>query len=122
MAIGGIRYKEEKGMIKCYDERGEELESTIEEICSCGEILILETDEDYKKLMSMAEESEHEYKFFLSKIYSCGRYKFFEDYDRFLKEFSYEDACDILKLCKDKEIVCYVEDGKYYVGVFDRWE
>lgn len=64
MAIGGIRYKEEKGMIKCYDARGEELESTIDEICSHGEVLILETDEDYKKLKSMAEESGHDYKFF----------------------------------------------------------
>lgn len=94
-------------MIKCYDERGEELESTIEEICSCGEILILETDEDYKKLKSMVEEDGRDYKSFLSKICFCGYY-------------SYEDACDILKLCKDKKIVCYTEDDKYYVGVFDR--
>lgn len=120
MVIGGIMYKEVRGVIKCYDVNGVELESTIDEICSRGEILILETDEDYKKLKSMVEESEYDYKFFLNKIYSCGRYKFFEDYDRFLREFSYRDACDILRLCSDKMIVCYVENDKYYVGVFDK--
>lgn len=121
MAIGGIRYKEEKGMIKCYNARGEKLEGTIDEILGHGAMLILETDEDYKKLKSMIKKSHKDfYKSVCDKIYSCGRYKYFWNYDKFLKEFSYEDACDILKLCKDKEIVCYTEDDKYYVGVFDR--
>lgn len=110
-------------MIKCYDIKGAELEITFKEICGSGVILILETDEDYQELKSMIEKSTYDiYKYFCDKIYSCGCYKFFEDCNKFLKEFSYENIYDILRLCKDKKIVCYTEDDKCYAGVFDKCE
>lgn len=111
-------------MIKCYDVNGVELGTTIKEIYGRGSILILETYEDYQELKNMVEKDECKvFRYYFDKIYSQGCYKYFDDYDRFLKEFSYEDACNILKLYTDnKKIVCYAENNKYYVGVFDECE
>lgn len=108
-------------MIKCYDANGTELNKNIEDICDHGTILVLETDEDCQELKNMIEESRRNlYRICCDKIHAHGRYKYFDDYDRFLREFSYRDACDILRLCSDKMIVCYVENDKYYIGVFDK--
>lgn len=108
-------------MIKCYDASETELGTTIEDICDRGTTLVLETDEDCQELKRMIEESRRNYyRICCDKIFTVGTYKYFDDYDRFLKEFSYRDACDILRLCSDKLIVCYAENDKYYVGVFDK--
>lgn len=78
-----------------------------------GTKLIIETDEDYQIL----KEEVHNCKAFC-RVDGKGEYKYFYISDKFIKAYSFEEACDVLRSSKE-DFDCEIENDKYYVGIFE---